>query len=99
MSRLSVGEGRLHGCSGLSASSQAKVTMSTSFLMQGRNEVDLVPLACEDGFSETSLLVNTIRIKISYAGSMQSQNPAQCYDFSPNEDEHRFLSFLSHLQG
>ena len=31
------------------SSSQAKGTKSTSFLTHVRNEVDLVPLACEDG--------------------------------------------------
>ena len=35
----------------LTSSSQAKGTKSTSFLTHVSNEVDLVPLACEDGSS------------------------------------------------
>ena len=35
--------------SGTTSSSQAKGTKSTSFLTRVRNEVDSVPLACEDG--------------------------------------------------
>ena len=38
----------------LCASSQAKGTNSTSFLTCVRNEVELVPLACEDELCESS---------------------------------------------
>ena len=96
MSLLFEGEARLHGCTGLSASPQAKGSKSTSFLMQGRNIVDLVPLACEDGLSETSLLANTIRIKIPCAGSILGQDAAQCYDFSPMKMSTVFCHF-SHI--
>ena len=38
------------------ASSQAKGTKSTSFLTCVRNEVDLVPLACEDAGVDVALV-------------------------------------------
>ena len=41
----------------IKSSSQAKGTKSTSFLTCVRNEVDLVPLACEDGLKLTSMFL------------------------------------------
>ena len=84
----------------LSASSQAKGTNSTSFLTHVRNEVELVPLACEDDLSDTSAVSSQIIINVesndSIAGSvplLKNQNNAALKSAkSENVLDHKLFS-------
>ena len=57
---------------GFYPSSQAKGTNSTSFLMCVRNEVELVPLACEDGFY---LKIYNVPSPVTFSESTKANEP------------------------